>query len=378
MDNLIFKSHDAGIGDCFSIEISKMIFLVDGGNKKSIVNDFKGKNINVCIVTHNDRDHTYGISKILKCDPEIEIKELWLPGFWQPILEFIKNKPETLLNLENYSVNIGTDILTEKCPELIDYDSLEDISTHFFAIDDEKLQFAEIYKFFKNWKKYNPKKALKPSVFDVDRILQIFTLGLERGCIIRFFYPENIITNFQLIGYPFKMLNSKEMLNFKTPRNTAEFMQLLYLSNNNKYSLVFEFIEKEKPIVLFTADSDLSFIDISEPLNYNNESIIVTVPHHGSKTNSSAYSKIIATNSIWVKSGGSMKSLPSDDFKNLDVYKICNKCPGKFNYRNITLNFKKITWNFDVCNNIICCGCDKSNKKKISERPKKIKNIMKK
>ena len=351
---MIFEAHNAGIGDCFSIMENDKIYVIDGGSSNRIINDFKGKTINVCIVTHNDRDHTQGVQKMLSEKSGVTINEIWLPGIWQPIIEHVQSNPKSLSELTNYSVCKGFVIddlsllngLLDNTSESID---------SFYETSDEKLQFIEMFEMHNELIKTNPEKYFNSPNIDLNRILGIFSLALERGCFIKFFYPEETMQSLMVPNYPFRMLNSSLLCSLKKVK-ADKLINLLYLSKNNKYSLVFEYMYKENPIILLNADSDLYFIDNTNPLDYGGAEILVTSPHHGSESNSSVYTKIIGSKITWVKSGGSMKCLTGDTYKFISHHqKFCNNLfvttnKKSCNYKN---NCKKK--NIRKCGCKICC-----------------------
>ena len=348
MTKIEFRAHNAGIGDCFSIKENNKLYVVDGGNENRIIQDFVGETIVVCVVTHNDRDHTHGILKMLQEESKVTIEEIWLPGIWQPILDYIYNNPDVLSKLKKYTVVEEENNEKSK----FELDNLVENTNQnlnlFFEVSDLKIQYIELYRLHTELIKHYPEKYFNTPNIDLNRILGIFALALERGCIIRFFFPSMTQTSTEFNNYPFRMLNATELVTIKKT-SEKNFLQLLYLSKENKFSLVFEYRHSQIPAILFTADSDLYFGN--DQFTYNNE-IIVTAPHHGSESNKDAYTKISQNMYItWVKSGGSMKCLTGATFQKLNTYKnkFCSRCKTRniacnFNYKEIILEYKNSFW----------------------------------
>ena len=374
---MTFEAHNAGIGDCFSIEENNKLYVVDGGNANNIIQDFIGKSIDVCIITHNDRDHTHGILKMLEENSGVEIKEIWLPGIWQPIIDYVHHNPKCLFDL----IEDGAYFDKNSIAELIDISGLvknttEDISVFFDVVDNE-LQFIELYELHNELIKINPEKYFNAPNIDLNRILGIFALAIERSCNIKFFFPEEIKKSNIIKNYPFRMLNSSLVCNLKTVSKN-NFNKLLFLSKNNRYSLVFEYVHCETPIVLFTADSDLYFVDIKEKIEYGAGTVIITAPHHGSESNCKAYMKLKGKKITWVKSGGSMKCVTGKTFKTIPHFqKFCNKCVCEkqlnFVYTKVLFKYENKTWFSIGENHCLCCVCSSCRSKLRLKKLKKLK-----
>lgn len=327
MSEIIFKVHNGGTGDCFSIQNCNNLYVIDGGSTKNGVEDFKGKIINLCIVTHNDKDHTYGIEKMLKPDSDFSIDEIWLPGLWQPIINYVKEHRQCFESLVEYNSKLMKPLECVEFP--LNFIEEGGGIEAFYRISDESFEFEELYRFHKLLIKNKPDKYYTPPNIDLHRILKIFALALKKVGVIRFFYPTNEKTDTRISGYPFRILNAIELVSLQKIKETndslANFFQLLYLTKNNQYSLVFEYLHQNNPKILFTADSDLFFA--KEYLDYDDNEILITAPHHGSQSNKDAYAKIKSTRATWVKSGGSLRCLTGDAYKSISCKsKFCNRC----------------------------------------------------
>lgn len=375
MSNIIFTAHDAGIGDCFSIQDNGKLYVIDGGNGKRIVDDFVGRTIDVCIVTHNDRDHTFGVKHLL--DKGVDIKEIWLPGIWQPILNHIKCNPKILIDLEEFEVS------TSDNDEIKPTDLTEGTDAEMgtlYDVEDSNLQYVELFEWHTKLMESDPKRYFNSINIKLNRILDLFSQAIERGCLIKFFFPEESKIEDSINGNdPFKMLNSTLLVKLKKVKDETKrnFVQLISLSATNKYSLVFEYLFDKQSIILFTGDSNLFFIANNSTLKYDSSEIIVTAPHHGSESNKVAYSKIIGKKILWVKSGGSMKCLTGNTFKNATHYqKYCNRCITlnhyNFRYKKISFEFQNNSWISLENNHCICCKCNKCWKRTIKEKLDKV------
>ena len=161
------------------------------------------------------------------------------------------------------------------------------------------------------------------------RIREIATLAYSQGIKVRWFD----FNEFKRKGQPsggekgdLEPVNACEVLPRIVNIGTLKY---LYSTVENKQSLVFSGLEKRnKPGVLFTADSDLKF-------NFQHQSpalsMIVTTPHHGSENNKNAYRKVIKWHKnpgsiIWVRSDGKYKCRPGNSFLTLIGQKLCTIC----------------------------------------------------
>lgn len=79
-------------GDAFLLEDNGWNCLFDSGVDDKIVDLLKYKGINkldLAICSHNDEDHAQGFIELLESG--FIIDEIWLPGLWASILQYIKN-----------------------------------------------------------------------------------------------------------------------------------------------------------------------------------------------------------------------------------------------------------------------------------------------
>jgi len=317
--------------------------------------------IDLAICSHNDSDHSNGLIGLLK-SPLFEIKEIWLPATWVPILDFIIEKGingELDYFLHEYIEESNLAINDNK--KSLDYSSLVKESNISIETFDDKLQFiSEIetldyfYLYRLIYHHHWPINEFINEFINFDRIIKIAGLAYKKGSLIRWFKPENNNPAIQDPNYGFKPLNSREIVvGDKIDKvDRSNFFNLLQLTNENKYSLVFEFYTENKPIILFSADSDFSFL---VDKTYKNN-IIVTAPHHGSGNNAIVYTKIIGDNIIWIRSDRRNTKRPCSDFKKLSD-KYCLACALKNQKKEICFeyDFKNYKWNYRKGIKCTCC-----------------------
>jgi hypothetical protein len=151
-------------------------------------------------------------------------------------------------------------------------------------------------------------------------------------------------------------------------------LQYLYLTVENKQSLVFLGLEKKnKPGVLFTADSDFKLFNIQYPSP--TLSMIITTPHHGSEENENAYKAINSWHNnpnylIWVRSDQINNNLysphrlyrgrPGNSFLKLSGQKLCTICrpPSNQTKQAVKLSHSQsclVKWVGD--SNVRTCQC---------------------
>lgn len=338
-----FKALKIGSGDAFLIEKEGKQFLFDSGGAKATIKNLLRKNkvIDLAICSHNDSDHSNGFIGLLE-DSKFDIKEIWLPGLWIPILKFIIDKKikgeliDFFISRKDFDNEIAnSDFTYENLVEKTDI-SIEEFDSELKHIS-ELLDYRNKYfhYFLIHW--YNNES------FDLDRIVEIAGLAYKHGCLIRWFKPDDS-PSINGVDYGFKPLNSKEIVKIDKV-DQKNFLKLLYLTNENKFSLVFEYFHDNNPLILFTADSDLAFLSTK---NYNSKSVIVTSPHHGSESNDCVYGKIIGNNIIWVRSDGKRRKNPCAKFKLLNNDKYCVACAFKNHRVEIEFDYcmKNNNWIF--------------------------------
>lgn len=341
------RALEIGSGDAFLIETEEKQILFDSGGSKSKIRDLTKHNkiIDLAICSHNDSDHSNGFIGLLE-SPSYEIKEIWLPGIWIPILDFIIEKGinRELINFccENIEEINQIRNYNEEC---FNYSSLVEESNISIETFDDKLQLIseiEELDYFLPHCINHYHQWFNNEFINLDRIIKIAGLAYKKGSLIRWFKPENNNPTIQNPNYGFKPLNSKEIIKIDRV-DASNFFKLLYLTNENKFSLVFEFYSEDKPIITFSADSDFSFLVSKTYVN----NIIVTAPHHGSESNAIVYQKISGDNIIWIRSDRKNKQRPCLDFKKLSD-KYCLSCAVKNHKSEICFEYDFVNskWNW--------------------------------
>lgn len=343
--SLSFSALEVGQGDAFLLEKEGWNCLFDsGGSKKGLVSLLKKKKINhlnLAICSHNDFDHTNGFLGILNPKNNITIDEIWLPGLFGSIIQYVVDNgiPREIIELNNVHRDIHLDALYNR-EESISCEEFEDnISMYMKYLDyahyDMRHEFWTYYRL--NFKELSLLIKLR-------NIEKIAKLVYDQGCLIRWFEPIDGCVNI-VIDYGFTALNSHTTHQIKKLKGVQEFIYALTLTAENKCSLVFEYAEAGVPVVRFSADSDCACQSVA---SYTNN-IIITAPHHGSEANQNVYNDIQGNDIIWVRSDRKSSARPCASFKN-QANRYCTACRNhnfktelRFEYRgkhwqNITGN----------------------------------------
>jgi hypothetical protein len=181
-------------------------------------------------------------------------------------------------------------------------------------------------------------KQLSP-IINLKNIMKIATLAYKHDCIIKWFEPIESGTEYNKIDYGFKALNSKPTLKIKKLKDVVAFMYALKLTEENKYSLVFEYTVKNNPIIRFSADSDSTCQSVKPYTN----NIIITAPHHGSEANQNVYKDIEGNDIIWVRSDRKSSQRPCSAFKNQQK-RYCLACRNKNFKRELQFKYLFKKW----------------------------------
>ena len=186
-------------------------------------------------------------------------------------------------------------------------------------------------------------------LISIDRIIEIANLAYKHKCKIKWFEPTDGCTHYSIPRSNFTALNSTLKRQVNSIKDQQSLAFALYLTEVNKYSLVFEYYDKKTPIIRFSADSDYE----CGSLPYNS-SIIITAPHHGSEANANVYGAFDPhhnkDNIIWVRSDALNKTQgrPCDEFK-LRSNKYCLACKHRKSNkkREVCFEYKNNRWNPD-------------------------------
>ena len=160
----------------------------------------------------------------------------------------------------------------------------------------------------------------------LNKIISIATYASRQGCTITWFRPSSSCTK-EDVGFGFVPLNSSKMCRIRMPKSSVAYMYLLCLTEENKHSLVFEYIKKGVPLIRFSADSDCT----CQSVYPYRENIIVTAPHHGSDANAIVYKTIHGDDLIWVRSDKKSNKRPCAEFKSRKN-KYCLACK-QYNFK---------------------------------------------
>jgi metallo-beta-lactamase superfamily protein len=328
-------------GDSFYLIDEGKHILVDGGMcQKQIVQLLDNENIpnnhfDVLICTHYDADHLYGIIGILKSQ-KYTFKELWMPEILGSIGYTISEKKLSILEIfrkENKQVefeNIKKDFQNNE----------KQNENDFYNNELEKLNYLvlrNIYrhlKFIDRYKCYYHQGVTFNFYLSLKNITNLLSLCLNSGSYIRWFSFKEEMKAKEINNnlYPLNSIESG-----LTQYNLNDLKNALYLTTINKRSLVFKYMNSEKPEILFTADSDLSFIINNIQLNDNS---IITAPHHGSQSSSLAYSKIAGFNLTFVRSDKFQIKRPCHEYLQKDK-KYCTVCRAKTEKQKVVLKLIK-------------------------------------
>ena len=321
--SLSFSALEVGQGDAFLLEKDGWKCLFDsGGSKSGLESLLKNKRINhlnLAVCSHNDFDHTNGFLGILDTNSKITVDEIWLPGLFGSIIQYVVDNgiPREIFEPEDYRIDdIDIESLYDRELRTIYCDEFEDnmlmyIGFMDYAHRDMRYEICPYFRF-----------SLKELslLIKLKNIEKIAKLAYQRGCIIRWFEPVNgCVANY--IDYGVTALNSKETHQIKKLKGVKEFIHALTLTAENKYSLVFEYAEEGTPIVRFSADSDCTCQSVTPYPN----NIIITAPHHGSEANQNVYSQIRGQDIIWVRSDRKSRKRPCADFKS-QANRYCLAC----------------------------------------------------
>ncbi len=410
-------------GDAFLLEDDGWNCLFDSGKDGSIVDllEYKGINkLDLAICSHNDADHANGFIALLQSG--LQIDEIWLPGLWASVLQFVKENGigdnviewddefyyeglESLFSEESVSCESFNQELSDwnelprsdestrfyerlhdkivhhiiRSPDILFQLFASNLQNQFMGEDSNKESvvdyiedqfdcppyymrrklaryfvkgspfFRHLYNthldYFikKEWDNSNSYKRFFYELndtldFKLNNIIEIARLARQHGCAIRWLGPTSACTK-EIIehGHGFVALNSKIMMHIRKPKNLMAYFCMLMLTNENKYSLVFEYTKNNVPVIRFSADSNITCQSVSP----YPENIIVTAPHHGSNANSNVYNQLKGNDIIWIRSDKRTNKRPCKEFKN-QPNKYCLAC-DKFNFVS-EICFEYSTW----------------------------------
>ena len=170
------------------------------------------------------------------------------------------------------------------------------------------------------------------------RIREIAVEAFHRGIRVRWFQhcPTSPCGGTKRL----RPINAREIKQYSVDSGDKDLLNFLALSVSNKQSLVFYAPgEKDEGSVLFTADSDLYGINLTQQLSQKLKNALVTSPHHGSDANCDAYGKVNAAAgpdaaTRWVRSDGRFSSRPGKAYLTTQQPRYCTMC--RANPKNFT------------------------------------------
>ena len=321
----------------------------------------KADGVSVAVCTHNDADHANGILGFLEAGFRCE--EVWLPGRWLAALpDVLKPFVEVFVQLAADVANVNALSNTEKqqfglspieaygedLPRHVDEARVsdndppvgEDGWPESYVPMLEQAEPWEVAPWVRLWPPedwpffpYHHYQRLDParvqllwSAIDAaSRIRAISIEAFHRGIPVRWFEFSATASSGGVAGL--RPLNGRAVARVR-PR-IGPLLAFLALTVSNKESLVFWSPPADRsPGVLFTADSDLSGVDLSLQL----AGAIATAPHHGSEANAKAYAAIamamqgISSSVTWVRSDGKYRSRPGQTYRGLSSRRYCTLC----------------------------------------------------
>jgi hypothetical protein len=353
-------------GDAFYLEHDDWSVLVDGGRNQSAFPAVfqaatKADGVSVAVCTHNDADHANGIIGLLQAG--FRCGEVWLPGRWLAALpNVLKPFVDLLIELAadvaqvdassntakqqsglspiealgedlhehldegpmgNESLSIGEDGWPEPYVSMLERAEPWEVAPWVWLWASDDLRFFP-YRHYQRLDSAGM-QLLWSAIDAASRIRAIALEAFHRGIPVQWF--EFGATK-PLDGVAtLRPLNARVVARVR-PR-VRPLLASLALTVSNKESLVFWSPPTDHyQGVLFTADSDLSGVDLSLQLS----GAIATAPHHGSEANAKAYTAIAtamkgSSSSItWVRSDGRYRDRPGPTYCSLSSRRLCTLC----------------------------------------------------
>lgn len=329
--SLTFRALEIGSGDAFLLEDDSQRILFDSGGSKSILKSIlkrkQCEHIHIAICSHNDVDHTNGFLGLLDSS-DIQIDEIWLPMVWASLLQFIQERwreiaPWEIDDWRPMNDNQQVEFVSLFQEGSVSVEDFDDNLSYFSRYESSDISH-ELYIYHYHWRRgfsYGHDLVLK-----LENIFKIATAAYQKGSLIRWFEPTSMCQcNSSQIQNGLLPLNSQETRQIRKIKDVVSFFQALCLTDENRYSLVFEYLRDGIPVVRFSADSDC----ICQSQSPYNKNIIVTAPHHGSDANAQVYTSLQGNDIIWVRSDRKSRKRPCQNFKNMaNRYCLVCKLPG--------------------------------------------------
>ncbi|MDT9722273.1 MBL fold metallo-hydrolase [Paenibacillus sp. ClWae2A] len=324
-----FYAFPVRMGDCFLVKDEEFHLLVDGGDGRTNIAKYISKitnKLNVVICTHYDKDHIYGLIKLLRKilmgGTTITLDEVWLPDIFARINVTKLSKNSKIVVSEEVKRRIYAIWENEEREEL----SNEDI--------EKKLEIIS------------------------ELVWLCYHLSYRFGIRFRWFsFCDNIID--KEIDHNIYEINCKEYTRVIEPYDSDDEV-IFHLTEINRESLVFRYNNVQENIanILFTADSNFKFCK-GEEVKFNSGNTVVTVPHHGSsdKEHKPVYQNIANKDFFFVRSSERHSSRPCLEFKNINYNKrACTRCGVTgTDEQTVHLTNSNGAWSLDPLNSFCSC-----------------------
>lgn len=387
-------------GDSFLLRRRNRNILVDGGHSsRALIGALSAPSVavlhlHVVVCTHADKDHAGGLTDLLD-ESSVRVDEFWLPGAWSDSLPELLQSPQQVIDtlvaeLEGlFPVEEGDldqddeDRFESRVNALIAEErrtNQRDRQGNVFRADPKrqddaaglawlKKQVASLeldaandaasaraFSRGRRLVRYRASKmmldrkwvAFWVSLIDTaERIRKIAVQAIRHNVRVRWFdFGEFSKTRQASGGQPGLLvpLNAVELLE-PPPQFIGGVSYSVRLTPVNEECLVF----MSPPTgdwpelgVVFTGDSPLgdgpayakTWLDVNQKTWL---CVVATAPHHGSESNSMAYSHLqkMARVMLWLRSGGSSKH-PGPTFRSLpSEMRACTHCPHKMLKRDV-------------------------------------------
>lgn len=344
-----FIALPVGQGDAFFIETCDGCALIDGGRSAKGFADLftrhtRREGVDILVATHNDADHANGVLGFLQSG--LQCKELWLPGRWAQVMQYVLRPGEEVVYLLARQVQEATDDVLEGegdpleqyaeriGPRMVEApQSSEEIPVGESGWPEQWIPllerasgedpFWELWG-YPHWEPDTPRWQLFTSaLIAAKRIRQIALEAYHRGIPVRWFEHDPASPSGGTSWL--KPLSARQILIVK-PLPKAQFLFGLALTTWNKESLVLWATPGSAGSgVLFTADSDLQGMVLPAI-----DGAIVTAPHHGSEDNKAVYQRVAAKITgrppIWIRSDGKFRSRPCREYLSALGKRFCTIC----------------------------------------------------
>lgn len=309
------------------------------------------------VCTHNDADHTNGIIGLLEAG--LACREIWLPGRWlslmkdvsQPgemviddiikgAIEYWNETPEASRLAQNSLEDVGAALSDPTPPELestpLEGDKPVDWPDDVVKALEQSGNLPEAKGREPWWRWHIPPlqrplgdppgflRVVREAIDAAYRIRRIAQMAFDNGIPVRWFEHSPSKASGGIPGF-LHCVSARQVGRVFPYR---PLFRGLALTTVNKESLVlYSPPNRQSPGVLFCADSNLHSMKL--PIRQRD---LITVPHHGSEDNQSAYMVISGavgptlSSLTWVRSDSRTSQRPGNTYRQLPGTKICTIC----------------------------------------------------